>query len=272
MGVDVSHPLLFCFHKTEIMKHQSLPGFNFLFLFLFFFYKANAQAVNNNYLQTSNGPFLQLDNITFKVNEYLEENRKYIASGTKPEGSFFLSDNWNKGYIKLYDGRVAGDLQIRFNAYSQKIHFFKDSTELVLSIAVPEFGYTLTTTEAGLKAMIFRNGYPAVDQQDTSSYYEVLVDGKISLLRFHHKSVREIIQINGLVTYSIEDRGGMYLYKRDENRIFLFKKKKEYLAGFFSGDNFSNFEKIYNSSASALKTESGCIEFVRQLNRSFSGQ
>ena len=50
--------------------------------------------------------------------------------------------------------------------------------------------FTINAPDAG--PLLFRNGYPAVDRQTLTAYYQVLADGQqVSLLTLHYVNIRE---------------------------------------------------------------------------------
>ncbi|MGE5106213.1 MAG: hypothetical protein ACM3H8_01615 [Sphingobacteriales bacterium] len=61
--------------------------------------------------------------MTTRVHDFISNNRDAEKRSSNIEGSVFINEQWNNGYLKLSDRRTAEDLPLRFNAYTNQIHF-----------------------------------------------------------------------------------------------------------------------------------------------------
>lgn len=105
-------------------------------------------------------------------------------------GTPFLWDAWRLGAVRLQDGRVFDSVRLRLNLQTQQIHFLnKDNTEIALFRGYIKGVRFYAGQGKSLDTAEFQTGFPAVDLQDESSFYQVISKGKVWLL----KSERKII-------------------------------------------------------------------------------
>jgi hypothetical protein len=140
-----------------------------------------------------------------------------FEEGSTFSGSMFYNPDWDKGYIKLTDNKEAGDLSLRFNAYTNQIYMKRDSDVLVVDGAespVSEFGLDMDG-----RMKVFRRGYPAIGSNTAQTFYEVAVSGKFSLLELHAKRVVEKNDINHVRVKEMQDAEFWYVFNSSDNSI-----------------------------------------------------
>jgi len=183
------------------------------------------QRRSTNVIATDKGPFYVDRDLSAPAAAFINQSTKDIKRNYKVEGSAFLHDAWNTGYVKLDNDRVAQNQQLRYNVYSNEIYFLKDSQALVLTTPVKEFGYSFTTPIGLQKMIFFRNGYKRIDKNTEATFYEVLVDKPLTLLKQHSKKLLEVTSATGVRSYRVEDTETYYVY--DEKKKFLYKIKRD---------------------------------------------
>jgi hypothetical protein len=77
--------------------------------------------------------------------------------------------------------------------------------------SVKEFEITCQTNGQSRYAY-FRNGYPAIDRFNTTSYYQVLADSSFQLLRSYRKELVEVEEINRPKKKVLRDYSEYYVY------------------------------------------------------------
>jgi hypothetical protein len=111
------------------------------------------------------------------------------------EGIPFLTEGWPKGWVRVNKNRIFRDVPLRFDAYSNKLYFKKDSTEFEFVLPVSEFCISYKEDRPN-DSSVFRNGYPAIDRNNEETFYEVMVDGKFQLLSFVSKVIESFTGYN----------------------------------------------------------------------------
>jgi hypothetical protein len=141
--------------------------------------------------------------------------------GTK--GTAFYDEKWNRGYIILKNKQGAEDISLSYNVYDNQIYFLKDSNILVPSELTPveEFGI-YDQIDSG-KATIFRCGYSPVGRNTGQTFYVVVSDNKIALLKHCSKSVAESV---GTGEKTFVDAEKWYVYNSKKNKMVAIKKNE----------------------------------------------
>jgi hypothetical protein len=181
-------------------------------------------------------------------------------------GTMFYTDDWVNGYILLEDNRIVKDIPLDFNVYTNEIYFQHDSQVSVIdpAIAVQEFGFTEQKDKAG-KIKVFRCGYPPIGKNTISSYYEVLVKNKLSLLIHRNKKITE--KNNGLSGPEkiFTDSETWYVFDMGEQKITEIKKNKNALVKALPKYE-KNIESIIEKNGLDLKKNEDWIVLFNALN------
>jgi hypothetical protein len=116
--------------------------------------------------------------------------KAFVNPAPDVTGSPFLNDDWKIGALIANSNYRFDSVKVRLNLFSQEVHFMdKNKNEMALAkgyikaIILPN---PVTGAPTGPK---FQNGFPAIDEQDTYNFYEVLAEGKLWLLL----SIRKVI-------------------------------------------------------------------------------
>lgn len=149
-------------------------------------------------------------------------NKGYIVKGT-----IYYHDEMHSGYVTLDDGRSAKDVPIRYNLYSHQVSYTENGVEMELDKSAPvhEFGYKYVKDDEQ-KSVLFRSGYPAIGGNNGRTFYEVVVDGKILLLKFVTKKLLEERTELGALQKVFIDTESWYIYNTADKNMVEIKKNK----------------------------------------------
>ncbi|WP_025764375.1 hypothetical protein [Dyadobacter tibetensis] len=98
------------------------------------------------------------------------------AAAKKP--SAYLFDEYYTGSVTGEGGLVVDGVNLRFNTASNRLEIKKEDSLFVTGAAVT--GFTLPT---GTALYYFQRGFPAVDNGSAETFYQVLYDGNVKLLK-----------------------------------------------------------------------------------------
>ncbi|MBS1668729.1 MAG: hypothetical protein JST58_15235 [Bacteroidetes bacterium] len=143
-------------------------------------------------------------------------------------GNAFFNEDWENGYIKLSNNRLIANIPLNFNIYTNEIYYFLDSLVRVIEPSVPveEFGIPIQNTDTMTKA-IFRRGFPSIDKNTDKTFYQVLVDGQICLLKLKKKNIMEQNNLPGVPPQKVfVDADFFFAFSKSENRVVSIKKSK----------------------------------------------
>ena len=111
-----------------------------------------------------------------------------IARGsyTNLKGNAYFKDDWTPGSVELANGELYNGLMLRYNQVDGLLSFQRGGAELRFPKPIRKFvlGDTLTGNK-------FENGFPKISGNTSETFYEVLVDGKLKLLKAESKKVAE---------------------------------------------------------------------------------
>lgn len=200
------------------MKHFILP------VCLLFFVAVTAQQSGQMLAYSTNGTMVDPD---WKVHVVAADGWK---GGNEVSGTIFYNDEMNNGYIVLQNGKITRDVLLRYNAYNHEINFMNGKTEMVLDAATPvhEFGYGFTTGN-DQKTIVFRSGYPVAGNNNAATFYEVVVDRDLALLRYVSKSIIEKTDDRGASEKVVVDADQWFVYNAADKSMVEIKKNKNAL-------------------------------------------
>ncbi len=97
-------------------------------------------------------------------------------------GSPYLTDSWATGSATIAKG-TYNNMKLKYDLKND-VPVFASKDNVAMSFAEPVNRFTINT-------MTFANGFPAIGAQMKDSYYEILSDGKIKLLKHLAKHIEE---------------------------------------------------------------------------------
>jgi hypothetical protein len=127
--------------------------------------------------------------------QYLKDptGKEYmLQSYMEVEGSPFFISNWAPGSVTLLNGQT-NTMLLKYDLVGDELLFRNKSDSSVMSFVDPVKSFSFNealTEESDLTPLVFSNGYPAVDKQTPASFYQVIADGKIKLLKHYKKIIR----------------------------------------------------------------------------------
>jgi hypothetical protein len=114
-------------------------------------------------------------------------------------------------------------------------------------------------------SMIFRGGYPKVEDNTGGTFYEVLFDGNTSLLKCYRK-ITALSKQNALVSnkreFALEEK--YYVGRPDSPPVRIKKDKASILKAL--SDKKDILEAYIEKEKKNCKTEAGLIDVVKKYN------
>ena len=135
-------------------------------------------------------------------------------------GSPFFPKNYCTATMKVQKGKKYEDVSIKLNMEDNDVYVkFGEEKELVSTVQLEYIEFN--GCDNGGK-QIFRSGFPAVDKQTDKSYYQVLSDGNLLLLKSFNVSIRnETVYGSSTVTKVYETANWYYAYSPDKGIVRL---------------------------------------------------
>lgn len=141
------------------------------------------------------------------------------------EGSPFLFDDWQKGDVFFSDAVCVKNVELKFNVHMSLLYFKRNNQEFEFVKPVKEFFIHLPAAGDTLR-LIFRNGFPAINNISPEVFYEVLADGSYRLLKYRYKKLITIKRFSLPEQKKLEEGEDLYLFSSKENTIIKLSKKR----------------------------------------------
>ncbi|MCR8560018.1 hypothetical protein KXD93_20365 [Mucilaginibacter sp. BJC16-A38] len=154
-------------------------------------------------------------------------------SYTDIEGDPYLATDWATGTVTLQNGKNVG-ATLKFDIYADRLLFQgKNSETLEFIDKLTGFTLNITNTEiSNISPLVFANNFPAVDKQTENSWYQVIADGKVKLLKYYGKQTSESRAFNSATNVKTFVPFQFYYLFRNNQMIKTSLNKKSILKAF----------------------------------------
>lgn len=182
------------------------------------------------------------------------------------KGNAFYADAWNKGYVLLGNNSISDSISLNFNIYTNEIYFLRDSQVLVLNVSEPLEGFGIYSEDgdSSLTAK-FRCGYPSVENNTSKTFYRVLVQNKISLLKQYNRSIMERTDPTGVPEKIFTGSETYFVYNAAENKIIAINKNKNSIVTALPAYT-QKIESVILEKKLKLKKEEELITLISEIN------
>jgi hypothetical protein len=180
-------------------------------------------------------------------------------------GSVYDHTEYQLAKITLKDGRVYNDVKARINLLEHEVNFIASNGQegyLGKGMAT-ELVYTLPV-ELGQNLKVFQCGFPPIDNQNRISFYEILFNGKTSLLKSIYKSIQERNNdMSGERYKEFATYENMYLLK--DGTMIRIKKDKSFILTLLN-DKEQAIKKYVDDQKLNLKNEAHVVSLIKYYN------
>lgn len=184
------------------------------------------------------------------------------------EGHPFFIENFRSSTIRLVSGAEFKNVTARLDLYKQiiQIKLNGDTVKTVLPGNIIEiiFYDTVQSLPCSYK---FQSRYPEVDNLKRDYYYNVLSDGKVTMLKSSIKKINKTKnEMSGEISSQFETYEDHYLYVKYEMKRI--KKDKEYLLNLLA-DKRKELEACIADQKLSLKSMDSIKKLVDYYNSLF---
>ncbi len=111
---------------------------------------------------------------------------------TEVTGNPYLINDWIAGSVILENNQKAA-ATLKFDIVANAVLYQgKNGEALELKNKFSSFTLNTTVTDvSNMSPLVFVNGYPATDKQTEGTFYQLIGDGKIRLLKYYKKTIDE---------------------------------------------------------------------------------
>jgi hypothetical protein len=100
----------------------------------------------------------------------------------------FINQEWTNGNVKFRSGRPDMQVPLLFDVHNDIAYYLQDSVIMEFVDSVSELHF-ITRFNKDTVHMLFRRFYPAIQANSSATFYQVLVNAGISLLKCSSKSI-----------------------------------------------------------------------------------
>ncbi|GAA4737895.1 hypothetical protein GCM10023229_16120 [Flavisolibacter ginsenosidimutans] len=167
--------------------------------------------------------------VPFAAYDFLNRKAIYSHSDMQEEGSFLFPQQASVATIKLKNGRLYTNLKAMVNLLDNEL-LFQDSLGQNYSAVVPIDFVEFNAADNDTTKTVFKTGFPATDGFTENTFYEVLSEGSLTLLKAYKVSYVDRTSIQSSVPIRRYDTKEMlYVYDKQNGIRKISKNKKEIL-------------------------------------------
>ena len=180
-------------------------------------------------------------------------------------GSLFMTDEYQIGSVTIAENKIASNIPLKFNIYNNAVMIEKNGQGQKLE-SFEIVSYNITGNDGMAKQIIFKQGYPEIDNQTDKTVYQVLSIGpKVHLLKYLSQKVEDAPTMGDYSRREIVTTEQLYIYTPGGvlKRIKANKKSLVEALPLLS----SKIEEVISSNNLNLKNESAITDLIIALNK-----
>lgn len=183
------------------------------------------------------------------------------------EGSPFLNEKWAMGDITFSNNSQLKNVAIKYDQVKDVLVFKgKNDSEYYFTDPVKEF--LLVYQSISPDGRLFKNGYPAYKNLTLTSFYEVILDGKVTLLKRNNKTITSNKDFNSAtINKTIDNSISYYIYKSGEVSQVKIKDAKSFAISIdpISADLIVKYIKEHDLDLKSDKVLKQIVDYFNKL-------
>lgn len=178
-------------------------------------------------------------------------------------GSPFLSDEWRVGEVTFENNSMMKDISLKYDQVEDQIYFKGINNEIMaFNMRVKEF--KLYPSENKEVYRHFVSGFPEIKGTTATTFYEIVVNGKVQLIKRSRKTISETKEYSSATTNkNIQESNNYFLYKAGQLNPVK-KDKKSILAAL--PDKSKELEDYIKSNNLNLKQDADLSKVIAFYN------
>jgi hypothetical protein len=177
-------------------------------------------------------------------------------------GHPFLQDEWVVGTIRFSSGRVMDQFKLKFDIAQNLLLLQFSGSSFAAESKVNEF-VMYPKGKKSKDSLVFKKGFPKVDQNDGETFYHILSEGTIKLLRYPRKVISEEKKLVTAVNRSFEYEEYFYLVKAGE--LIKINDPKSSIVDLL-GDHVDELKKFIADNQLRMRTGEDLAKVVGKYN------
>lgn len=178
-------------------------------------------------------------------------------------GTPFRYADWRPAVITLSSGRKLSGVQVKLDLLKHEVYYIDErGSEMIAKrgvihqIALPD----------GRDSVFYRSGFPPIQENTAATLYEVLADGRVSLLKQTTKVIQELKRFNSAtIERQFVSQEAYFLFHKD-NKIMEMVRKDRKLVLEVLADRQESVRLFLEENRNRCRTESDLVEVVTYYN------
>lgn len=179
------------------------------------------------------------------------------SSNLREEGTPLLTTTWLKGLVKFTNGTTYKADFLKYDLEKDQVYFKDTKSDNLLQFSLPVSEFSLVI---GQENLVFRSGYVAVDRNKPSSFYQVLVEGGVQLLKHRVKQPFDERAFNSATTTRTYKEDEYFYVAKNNTPVKIKKDKKQVLAAL--GNHAADLEAYITEEKLNLKNEEDLMKLI----------
>lgn len=180
-------------------------------------------------------------------------------------GSPFMTEDYQTGSVQVADDKIVTNVPVKFNIFSNAVMVQKDGQDMRLE-SFQVVSYDITGNDGAIKHVMFKQGYPEIDNHTDKSVYQVLSMGSnVHLVKFLSQKVEDAATLGDYSRREIVTTQQLYIYTPG-GEIKRIKASKQSVVDALPALS-AKIEEVVTANKLNLKSESDIAELVEALNK-----
>lgn len=184
----------------------------------------------------------------------------YRPENSEVLGTPFLLPKFVKGVILLLNGKKEENYLLNLDVYSNKLVYQEDGQTLVVINAVKEF----ILKPSDDSTLLFRNGFQPVDKNTSATFYQVMEQGNVTLLKLTRKIIKDKKVFNQPPSKEFDEAETYYLVKTEGAPVKIRKDRTAVIS--VIGDPEGKLEAWMRKTGNKCRQEEELKALVKAVN------
>lgn len=179
-------------------------------------------------------------------------------------GNPYLFKDWADGIVRFSGGRTMNQFKLKFDCLKNMLVLQFQGSAFPAEGTVQEF--VMYPKGKARDSLLFRKGFPPANKATENTYYQVLFQDKVTLLRLFTRNIieeKQIVNVNDRLNRRLEDVEQYYLL-RNGQMVLLPDNKTELPEKF--GDKKDQIARFITSEQLKMHTADDFVQVVKKYD------
>jgi hypothetical protein len=180
------------------------------------------------------------------------------------EGSAYLFPDFRWGQLETNKGKSYDSVQLSLDLYHHELHVLMHGKEIVVQDGLVHWLSIRDTVEGKPTESVFQSGFPAIDKNTATHFYQVLSVGNPSLLLHRKRQLEKTTDVmSGLTQERFVPIEQLYVF--DGTSIRRLERDSKFLEQLFE-DRAARFQAYLRTHKINVKNRTQLIELFEAMN------